>query len=322
MLCLIALVLTKMHSGYANMKNWDDLKMFVAVAQAGSLTAAAEALGVNQSTVSRRINSFEKELDVRLFERFSTGYVLTAEGEELLYRARRIEEEMYAIDRHVMGKNIALSGPIRVTSSLVIALYFLIPMLGRFHDMHPDIVVHLDLSNSLYNLTAREADLAIRVTRDAIPETLIARQLGLIKYGVYGQTKYLRRYLKKGGGEDGGDSGDSGEEGKASLHWVGEDGSDDRPKWLPSDLNPLRLVARSNDVLATRDLLKQGMGVGRLPSFMGDSEKKLQQLELSRSIPAVPIWLLSHADMRRVSRISVFTAFLVEEFRQQLGYAP
>lgn len=288
------------------MQNWDDLRFFAAVAQAGSLTAASESLGVNQSTVSRRINNFEKELNVRLFERFSTGYELTPEGEEVLHRAKRIEEETHAIDRHVMGKNIELNGPIRITCSLVIARYFLIPLLKRFHKMHPGIVVHLDLSSNLYNLTAREADLAIRVTRDAIPETLIGRELGQIKYGVYGECEYVRYYCER--------------KGKELLHWVGEHNTTERPNWLPPDINPLALVMRTNDVFATLDVLKQGLGVGRLPTFMGDSEKQLQQLEFKHSIPAIPIWLLTHADMRRVNRISVLTAFVVEELRQQFGY--
>lgn len=288
------------------MQNWDDLKYFLAVARAGSLTAASEKLTVNQSTVSRRISGFEQELKVRLFERFSTGYVLTTEGEELLRRAERIEEEAHAIERHVMGKNIELSGPIRVTCSLVVARYLLIPLLKRFNTLHPRIVVHLDLSNSLHNLSAREADVAIRVTRDALPETLIGRELGRIAYAVYGRNDYVKAYRKRNG--------------KGPLHWIGEDNNQDRPNWLPADINPLQLVMRSNDVLATLDLVKQGFGVGRLPCFMGAKEQTLRQLDLPHGIPAVPIWMLTHADMRRVNRVSAFTAYIVEALRKQLGY--
>jgi DNA-binding transcriptional LysR family regulator len=288
------------------MQNWDDLKFFLAVARAGSLTAASEILAVNQSTVSRRISGFEQELKVRLFERFSTGYVLTPEGEELLHRAERIEEESHAIERHVMGRNVELSGPIRVTCSLAIARYFLIPLLKRFNKMHPGIVVHLDLSSSLHNLTAREADVAIRVTRDAIPETLIGRELGQIDYTVYGRDDYVTAYYKHNA--------------KEPLHWIGEDNNQDRPNWLPTDTGPLQLVMRSNNVIATLDLIKQGLGVGRLPCFMGEKESTLQQLDFQHTIPSIPVWMLTHADMRRVNRVSVFTAFVVEEFRKQMGY--
>jgi len=288
------------------MQDWDDLRFFLAVARTGSVTAASAMLGVNQSTVSRRINHFEQELKVRLFERFSTGYKLTLEGEELARRVQHIEEETQAIERHMMGKNIELSGPIRVTCSLVMGRYFLIPMLKRFHRQHPAIEVHLDLSNNLYNLTAREADVAIRVTRDAIPDTLIGRELGQVDYGIYADKKYVERYVNA--------------KGKQALHWIGEDNERTRPDWLPEDLHPIHLVMRSNDVLATLDMLKQGFGVGRLPCFMGDAEKGLQQFKSNHRIPGMPVWLLTHADMRRVNRVSVFTAFVVEELRKQLHY--
>ena len=291
------------------MQNWDDLRFFLAVARSGSLTAAAAKLDVNQSTVSRRIASFELELKVRLFERFPTGYVLTPEGEELLLRAQHIEEEAHAIERHVMGKNVELSGPIRVTCSLVIAQYFLIPLLPAFSQMYPGIVIHLHTANSLYNLSSREADVAIRVTRDAVPETLIGRELGHIQYGVYGRKDYVTAYRRS--------------KGKQPLFWIGEDSHHDRPDWLPPTVDPLRLVMSSNDVLPTFDLLKQGLGVGRLPRFMGDRESTLRRLETGHVIPAVPIWLLTHADIRKVNRISVFTTYIADEFRKQRdNFAP
>jgi len=288
------------------MVDWNDLRFFLAVAETGSLTAASKKLNVNQSTASRRINAFEKEMNVRLFERFTTGYELTPEGEELLRRAERIEEEYRSIDMHLMGKNVELSGPIRVTCSLVIALYFLIPLLNRFLEMHPEIVVHLDLSSSLHNLTAREADVAIRVTRDSFPETLVGRELGQIEFGIFGEIKYIENYQKHK---------DTG-----ILHWVGEFNNQDRPSWLPKELKPLQLIMRTNDVLATLDIIKQGLGVGRLPDFVGKPEKKLQRLELDHTLPSIPIWLLTHADMRRVNRVSVFIAFVVKELRKQFGY--
>jgi len=287
------------------MHDWDNLRYFLAVSQAGSLTAAAEKLKVNQSTVSRRINGFEQAMKVRLFERYSTGYQLTPEGEELLLRAQRIEEETFAIERQLMGKSVELSGPIRVTCSLVMARCILIPLLKPFHEQHPDITIHLQLSNSLYNLMARETDVAIRVTREAIPEMLIGRNLGQVEYGVYGERNYVRSYRKR--------------KGRKLLHWIGEDNSRERPDWLPPDLNPLKLVMRTDDVQATLDLLNLGLGVGRLPSFLARQEQNLQQLKFSQPIPQAPVWMLTHADMRRVNRISAFTSFVAEAFRERLA---
>ena len=288
------------------MQDWDNLRFFLSVARTGSLTAASEKLGVNQSTVSRRIQHFEQELDVRLFERLTTGYILTPEGEELFRRASRIEEETQAIERHVMGKNVKLEGPIRVTLSLAMSRYLLTPIFKKFHCLHPGIQLHLDFSNSLHNLTAREADVAIRVTPDAIPGNLIGRELGVMKFAVYGEQRYIESWRKS--------------KGKKPLRWIGEDNNIARPAWLPTNIEPLQLVMRTNDVLATVDLLNQGLGVGRLPTFIGDAEKKLARLKIKNHLPEVPAWLLTHVDMRRVSRVSVFTALVVDDLRKILHY--
>lgn len=287
------------------MHDWDDLRFFLALAQTGSITAAAEKLKVNQSTVSRRINQFEKELEVRLFERFTSGYVLTSEGDELLIRAQHVEDEMFSIERQVMGKNIELSGSIRVTTTLLMAKYFIIPMLKNFHDLHPGIVVQLDISNTMYNLIAREADVAIRVTREPVPESLVGRELGSIEFAVYGEKKYLDKHQQA--------------KPQQALRWVGEDNMQSRPSWLPESYANLQLVARTNDVLATLDLLKQGLGIGRLPTLMGDSEESLQQITLSHPLPSAPVWLLTHIDMRRVNRVRVFNEFIAEQLRSRLN---
>lgn len=288
------------------MQSWDNLRFFLSVARTGSVTAASEKLEVNQSTVSRRIQHFEEELDVRLFERLTTGYALTPEGEELFHRAARIEEETLAIERHVMGKNVKLEGPIRVTLSLAMSRYLLTPVFKKFHRLHPGIQLYLDCSNSLHNLTAREADVAIRVTPDAIPVNLIGRELGLMKFAVYGEQRYVESWRKS--------------KGKNPLRWIGEDNSMARPAWLPAHVEPLQLVMRTNELLATVDLLNQGLGVGRLPAVIGDAEKKLVRLKFKNHLPEVPVWLLTHVDMRRVSRVSVFTAFVVDELRKALNY--
>lgn len=288
------------------MQDWDELRIFLTVAQCGSVTAASIKIGVNQSTVSRRINNFEQKMNVRLFERLSTGYELTPEGEELKHRVLKIDDEIQAIDRHIMGKNIKLSGPIRITTSLAIERYLLLPIFKKFNKLHPGIQLHLDMSDNIYNLTQREADIAIRVTRDALPENLIGRELGFLKFGVYGEKKYLDSYKKA--------------KNNKPLSWIGEDNNELRPNWLPENIEPLQLVIRTNEVLSTLDAIQQGLGVGRLPSFIGDAENKLSLLNTEHDLPTTPVWLLTHVDMRRVNRMSVFTSFLVEEMRNRLNY--
>jgi len=287
------------------MQDWDNLRFFLALAQTGSISAAAEKLNVNQTTVSRRINSFEQALEVRLFERLNTGFELTVEGEELMQRAQRIEHETFAIDRLLMGKNLELCGSIRVTTTLLVAKYFMVPIVKRFNQQYPDIEIDFDLSNNNYDLAAREADVAIRVTREAVPESLIGRELGVIEFAVYGEKSYIESIRHNTAAQ--------------CLRWIGEDNSQPRPSWLPASLTNLQLVMRTNDVMASLELLRQGLGVGRLPCVVGDAEENLRRLPLQHSLPAAPVWLLTHADLRRVNRIRVFTAFVADEIRRQLG---
>lgn len=286
------------------MHNWDDLRYFLAVARTGSVSGAAEKLAVNQSTVSRRINAFEAEMNVRLFERLTTGYQLTAEGQELLQRGLRIEEEATAIEHGVMGKNIELKGPVRVTVSLTVASYLLMPILKEFNAQHPGIELRLDLSDNLYNLTQREADVALRVITGPVPENLVGRELGKIGLAVYGEKRYLGKYLRSAK--------------PLPLRWIGEDNTDPRPAWLHKHTDPLELVMRSNDVLATAAAIRQGLGVGRLPIFVGDALPELVRFEDAPTLPKRPFWFLTHPDLRRVNRVRVFSAFLSEKIVDRL----
>jgi DNA-binding transcriptional LysR family regulator len=287
------------------MHNWDDIRFFLAVARTGSISAAAHKLAVNQSTVSRRINGFEAQMNVRLFERLTTGYRLTTEGEELLRRATRIEHEAVAIEHEVMGKNVELKGSLRVTVSLTIASYVLMPILKEFSTAHPSIELRLDLSDNLYNLTQREADVALRVTTEPVPDNLIGRELGKIALAVYGEKHYLNKYLRSNK--------------RQPLRWIGEDTNDPRPRWLHEHTDPLELVMRTNDVLATAAAIRHGLGVGRLPTFVGDASPELKRFDDAPELPRRPLWLLTHPDLRRMNRVRAFNAFLAEKLPEQLS---
>ena len=286
------------------MHDWDDIRFFLAVVNTGSVSAAAAKLSVNQSTVSRRINNFEKEMNVRLFERLSSGYQLTSEGIALQQRAMRMEEEMFAIERDIMGKNVALRGPIRLTTSLVMVDYLLMPILKAFTEQYPGIEVQLDLSDNNYNISQREADVALRVTPAPVPENLIGRELGVIELAVYAEKNYLRNYLKA--------------RKNRILHWIGEDNKNARPNWLHQYTEPIQLVMRTNDVLATTTAIKNGLGVGRLPRLIGDTLPQLVRFKDAPVLPKIPLWLLTHVDMRRVSRVKVFNAFLADKIKEAL----
>lgn len=286
------------------MQNWDDLRFFLSVARKGTVSSAADFLHVNQSTVSRRINTFEGQLNVRLFERLSSGYELTVEGKQLLAFAERIEYETTAIQRQLVGINEMLAGPIRVTAPLTLSTLLFVEIFVEFHSRYPDIEIQVVATNTLQNISQREADIALRVSDTSPPENLIGRKLGDIEFGVFGSTNYLRKY--HGGDEE------------VALSWIGEDNQDIRPSWLPVELAPIKLAMRSNDPWVTAQAIRQDIGVGRLPVLFKRQISDLQQFNVEHKIPSKPLWLITHPDLRRAKRVGIFLDFVTEKVREQL----
>jgi DNA-binding transcriptional LysR family regulator len=146
---------------------------------------------------------------------------------------------------------------------------------------------------------------AIRISNNRLPENLIARDLGRIGMAAYAERNYLRAWLDA--------------DPQPPLRWVGEDNTEPRPNWLPESIKALQLTLRSNEVIATVEALKAGMGVGRLPVFVGESEAALCRFQTGLKLPRYPVWLLMHSDMRRVHRIRVFNDFVSDRMRRELA---
>src|SRR5215207_975180 len=156
------------------MIDWDDVRYFLAVARGGSVRAAAERLGVNHSTVLRRIAQLEERLGAHMFEKLPSGYRLTAAGEEVLELANQMEASSHQLETRVFGRDQSVRGRLRVTLAPTLAAHLLMPDFADFARLHPDIELEILSSGELANLTNREADLAIRVVYDrkALPLNL------------------------------------------------------------------------------------------------------------------------------------------------------
>ena len=148
------------------MIDWDDVRYFLAVARGGSVRAAAERLGVNHSTVLRRIAQLEERLGVHMFEKLPSGYRLTAAGEEVLEFAEQMEASSHLLETRVFGRDESVRGLLRVTLAPPLATHLLMPDFADFARLHPDIEMEILSSGELANLTNREADVAIRVVYD------------------------------------------------------------------------------------------------------------------------------------------------------------
>ncbi len=145
--------------------DWNDLRYFLAIARAGTLAGAAQTLGVNHSTVFRRLNAFEDRLGVRLFERLPEGYVSTSEGEEIRRHAEAVDDSINALARTVAGRDYRLSGRIRLTTAASLASDYVAGYLLQFRHSHPDITVEIATGDNDFDLTRREADVALRATQ-------------------------------------------------------------------------------------------------------------------------------------------------------------
>ena len=164
---------------------WDDLRCVLAVARTGSLSGAARALGIEHSTVFRRLNAIEKRLGVKLFERARSGYTPTANGEFAAAAASSMEVEALAIERRMLGADERLTGVVRLATSELFAGFLLPLVLNDFLAAHPEIEIEVDVSSRVVDLTRREADLALRAP-NAPPDHLIGREVGELRYAVYG----------------------------------------------------------------------------------------------------------------------------------------
>lgn len=287
----------------AQLSNWDDLRVFLAVARAGSLSGAARSLGVNHSTVFRRIAGFEEVLGVRLFERLPTGYALTPAGEETLRIVERVEEDVATLDRTVTGQDLRLSGTVRITATDMLAFWLLPDHLRRFRDSYPGIEVEIVVSNAALDLSRRETDIALRIGNTP-PETLVGRRVGRLDFAVYGAPDYLAAHP----GAD-----------LAQHDWIGLDSAHaPLTRRFEQFLPGVRPAVRSNSVACTVRLTKAGLGLAVLPCAIADQKPDLTRVADLPGTFSLDLWLLTHEDLRHTARIRAVLEFLTPALAESL----
>lgn len=284
------------------MLSWDDLRVLLQIARAGSAGRAAARLGVHPATVFRRLNAAERNIGVRLFERRPSGYVATAAGEELLAVAEPIEQEVAELERRIAGRDTRPSGTVRLTTTDTLLFRLLTPHLASFRRSCPEIDLHVVVSNRFLDLTRHDADIAIRPTLSP-GGTLVGRRISAIASAVYGRD---------------GEPADGAPPDPADREWVVPDESLAQlpaRQWLAERGAARRPVYRVNTLVGALEAAKAGIGLAVLPCFMGDAEPGLRRLG-----PPVPelvseLWLLTHEDMRRVARVRALIDFLADALR-------
>jgi DNA-binding transcriptional LysR family regulator len=282
------------------MDDWNEPRLVLAVKRAQSLTGAAKALGINHSTVFRRLNALERRLGARLFERLPGGfYEATAAGERMADSAERMEDETLALARDLTGRDHRPSGRLRVTSSETLAYRLLTRHLAAFRQAHPRIVVELVIDNRVLSLSRREADIALRPLRPKEGD-LWGRKLADVAWAIYG----ARTYLDANGGAL---SSLEALDRHALIGWeeatVGIQAAD----WLTRLASAEAFAYRTNSLVNQFVAAKAGIGLALLPCYLGEGDA-----DLVRALPApVPdlageLWIVTHADLKRTARVRAF----------------
>ncbi len=283
--------------------SWDDFRLIKAIADSRGLGGAAADIGVNHSTMFRRLGQIEEALGTKLFERHRSGYAPTPAGEEMAALASRLDADITSFTRRLAGKEIAASGELRVTTNDSLLVHLLTPIFARFRQRNPAVQLDIVLANQALNLSKRDADVAIRAT-DSPPDTLVGRRAATIAWALYGRAADFRAAPPEI------------DELTATRDWVslGENLSHVKAvQFVRRHVAPQRVAYRVNTVLGLAQAVEAGIGIGHLPCFIGDAAPDLVRLSPPVADFAADLWLLTHPDLRHSPRVRVFLDFVAGE---------
>jgi DNA-binding transcriptional LysR family regulator len=287
------------------MIDWDDVRYFLAVARAGSVRSAAEGLGVNHSTILRRIAHLETRLGAQMFEKLPSGYRITAAGEEVREFAEQMEASSHQLETRVLGRDQSVRGLLRVTLPSPLAGHLLMPDFAEFAGLHPGIEMEILSSGELANLTNREADVAIRVVYDR-------QTLPLNLHGLKGAEVFGSFYIST-------DRLAAWQAGGAEPRWIAIAGHG-VPDWTrEGEARTAGTPFRTNDFEAQIAAVRQGIGITTLPCFVGDADPLLVRVPDTEIHLYGSVWLLTQGDARKTKRVRLFTDFV---FGRLAAYAP
>jgi DNA-binding transcriptional LysR family regulator len=289
--------------------DWDKLRVFHAVAEAGSFTHAGESLNLSQSAVSRQISALEESLNVPLFHRHARGLILTEQGELLNKTARDVFAKLSMTEAMLTESREHAKGPLKITTTVAFGTTWLTPRAREFLQKFPDIQLSLLLDDTELDLGMREADIAIRMTQPRQPD-LIQRHLMTIRFHVYGHVSYLKRKgVPKTVQElDNHDLIAYPTDMRApisNINWLLDAG--DPPQ---GTRNP---IMRVNNVYAIFKAVESGLGMAALPDYMVEGSRDIVRVLPELNGPTVETYFVYAEELRNSKRIEVFREFLVRK---------
>ena len=292
------------------MLDWNDLRYFLAVANGGSTLAAGRTLRVSQTTVARRIFALEEALGIQLFDKRQAGYALTPAGEALLDHARQVEASATAFADAASVHGRELSGTVRITSEDIYGTGLLSSLLRDLHELHPEIMIDLDMVQEMRDLGKGEADIALRSSSKNQPAGLVGRQLCKDDWTLYCSRDYADRHGAPSSVRDlkhhaivGGGGGTLWRHYQA---WLKQLGLEDQVAMHHANSTGLLSAVRS------------GFGIAVLPCIVADADPNLIRCIPPREDHGRVLWLLTHERVRRSPRVRAVIDFLYERLMQHV----
>lgn len=288
--------------------DWDKLRVFHAVADAGSFTHAGDTLNLSQSAVSRQVSALEQSLGTPLFHRHARGLILTEQGETLYETAHNVFAQLAKVQTQLAENKERPQGPLKVSSTVAFGSVFLASRMKEFVNRYPDIDVSLVLADTEVDLSMREADVAIRMTPPTQPD-LVQRHLMKLRYRVYAAPEYLQEHGMPKSPKD------------LDMHQIVVYGDDARPpaanlNWLLDEgakggrRDP---ILRVNSIYGILRAVQSGLGVGALPEYMGRELGSLVEVLPELRGPELDMFFVYPEELRDSARIVAFRDFILEK---------
>lgn len=285
------------------MDGWDEIRTAYHVARMGTVSGAAEALGVHHATVIRHVDALEARLGAKLFHRHARGYTPTEAGHDLLKVAVETDDQFNQLAGRIRGRGEDVAGELTVTS-LAIVSPLLTPTIARFQAGHPGLVIRFLTDERIYRLEYGEAHVAVRA--GAVPEQPdnVVQPFLKIRHALYASAEYVAR------------KGRPTEDALGGHAFVGEDAGKSPAPFLcwQREVIPVESVSwRTATLGAMHDAVRAGAGLGFLPLYMGEGDPDLVEILPSRDEWTAPLWLVTHVDLHRTAKVQAFLSFLKDE---------
>ncbi|MEW9918385.1 LysR family transcriptional regulator [Marimonas sp. MJW-29] len=289
------------------MENWDEIRTAYQVARLGTVSGAAEVLGVHHATVIRHIDALEGRLGVKLFQRHARGYTATEAGEDLLRVAQATDDQFSQLAGRIKGRGSEVSGELVVTSLSTLAAQ-ITPVLAAFQRAHKDVTVRYLTGDRLFRLEYAEAHVAIRAGGPPDQPDNVVQPFWEMPIAAYASRDYVDEYGSPQGPQD-----------YPKHRFIGPERDDSRAPfyiWLRENVPSTSVTFRSSDPIAQTSAVISGAGIGFLPETEGNRHPDLVQVHPPRPEWMSPLWLVTHVDLHRTTKVQTLLKFFKDHAKE------